>query len=292
MRRSAASSAAASTSRTCSLSALARASAKDSPAVRPAASAAAFKAAICRPPLAAIARTKGRSGSTGLLVGASACAARKRVIGQRGSQTETMRDMIVLHLPFPRTSVAAAFKLQVPARSRDKPETVAHGFRHTDAPARRRGAGFERLRRPDEKQRQAGIARGELQFLAGLQIEPVDHPDDRLWHTRMQSLRHGPEGFFPVRRLDQSDADRIEAEAVETMSAKAAMVALPIGRHDEEEGAARRQAAQPRHDETEGGRKRACRFRYDLMQGAAGEAALRQMGIDGGQAEGQGAVDI
>ena len=108
----------------------------------------------------------------------------------------------------------------------------------------------------------------------------------------MQSLRHSPEGFFPVRRFDQSDADRIEAEAVEPMSAKAAMVALPIGRHDEEEGAARRQVAQHRHDETEGGRKRVCHFRYDLMQGAAAEATLRQMGIDSGQAEGQGAVDI
>ena len=185
--------------------------------------------------------------------GPSACAARKRVIGQRGSQTETMRDMIVLHLPFARTSVAAAFELQMPARAREKPETVARGFRRADAPARGGGAGFERLRRPDEKERQTRIAGGEMQLLAGLEIEPVDHPDDGKRYARMQSLRHGPQSFFAVRRFDQSDARRIEAEAVEAMSGEPAMLALPIGRHDEDEGAARWQARQHGHDETEGG---------------------------------------
>ena len=108
----------------------------------------------------------------------------------------------------------------------------------------------------------------------------------------MQSLRHGPEGVFAVRGFDQDDARRIKAEAVEAMAARAALFALPIGRDDEEEGAARRLARQHRHGETKGGRKGARRVRHDLMQGAAGQAALRQMGIEREQAEGQGAVDI
>src|SRR6202043_3534497 len=68
------------------------------------------------------------------------CAARARKIGQRGSQTETMRDMIVLHYPFTRPSVAAALELQMPARLRDEAETVARSCRGADAPARRRRA--------------------------------------------------------------------------------------------------------------------------------------------------------
>mgnify|MGYP007135463319 CR=1 FL=1 len=170
----------------------------------------------------------------------------------------------------------------MPSRARDEPETVARGFRRADAPARGGGAGFERLRRPDEKERQARIAGGEMQLLAGLQIEPVDHPGDRLRHIRMQSLRHGPQGFFAVCGLDQSDARRIETYAVQAVSAQAAMWALPIGRHDEDEGAAPRQPRQHGRDKTEGGREHVCRFGHDLMQGAASQAALRQVAIESG----------
>ncbi len=66
------------------------------------------------------------------------------------------------------------------------------------------------------------------------------------------------------------------------MSAQPAMFALPIGRQNEDEGATRRQARQHGHGETEGSRVRACRFRDDLMQGAAGQAAVRQMGVESG----------
>ena len=92
------------------------------------------------PPEPATASTNGASGSTGLSERFLACAARNRKIGQRGSQTETMRDMIVLHHPFPGASVAAALEREPPARARDQAEAVARGGRRADPPARRRGA--------------------------------------------------------------------------------------------------------------------------------------------------------
>src|SRR5262249_55521903 len=155
--------------RTCKLSALARASVTGSPATIPASSAVSFMAAMRRPPVAGIARTNGRSGSIGLPARLIACVLRKRLIGQRGNQTETMRDMIVLHYPFTRPSVTAAFKLQLPTRTCVNAETVARGSRRADPPARRCGARFQRLRRPQQQQRQTGIGGGEMQFLAGLQ---------------------------------------------------------------------------------------------------------------------------
>ena len=65
-----------------------------------------------------------------------------------------MRDMIVLHYPFARPSVASPLELQMPSGTRVKPEAVARGFRRADAPARGRGAGFQRWRRPQQQQPQ------------------------------------------------------------------------------------------------------------------------------------------
>jgi hypothetical protein len=180
----------------------------------------------------------------------------------------------------------------MPSCARDQPETVARGFRRADAPARCGSACFERLRRPDEKKWQACIARGEMQLLAGFQIEPVDHRGDRLRHARMQSFRHGPQRFFAMRRFDQSDARGIETEAIQAVSAQAAMLALPIGRQNEDEGAAPRQPRQNCRDETESSREDALGCGDDLVQGAAGQAALRQVGIESGQIERECAVDI
>src|SRR5262245_38942997 len=96
------------------------------------------------PPAASTVRTNGCCGSElRRLPGLRACAASKRWIGQRGSQTETMRDMVVLHYPFPRSSVADALKPQLPAPACDQAETVAGGVGGSDAPARRRRARFE-----------------------------------------------------------------------------------------------------------------------------------------------------
>ena len=150
-----------------------------SPSRNPAASAASFKAAMRRPPAPATARTNGRSGSTGLSARFFACAARKRRIGQRGSQTETMRDMIVLHYPFARPSVAAAFKLQMPSRARDTGRSGRARLppcRRASALPRRSTSRFGAGR--SRQERQAPIAGGEMQPLAGLQIELVDHAGD------------------------------------------------------------------------------------------------------------------
>ena len=187
----------------------------------------------------------------------------------------------------------------MPARPGKKPEAVACGLGHADAPARRGGAGFERWRRPDEKQRPAAVIGGELKLLAGPQVEPVDRRGDGLRHARMQSLRHGPQRVFAMRGCDQRDAGRIEAEAVETVSgnmpAKTAMLARAIGGQDEDDGfwrQVRQKVRQNGDHEAEGTGDGAFRIRHDLVQGAAREAATRQMGIQSRQAEGQGAVDI
>ncbi len=73
-----------------------------------------------------------------------------------------------------------------------------------------------------------------MQFLAGLQIELVDHACDGLRRCRTQRLGNRPQCFFAVRRLDQDQARRIEAESVEAVPGKTAMLAPPIGRHDED----------------------------------------------------------
>src|SRR6202042_1236776 len=181
-----------------------RASDKDSPTARPACSAASFKAAMRGPPEPLVARTNGRSGSTHCLsAGSIACAARKRRIGQRGSQTETMRDMIVLHYPFARPSVAATFEMQMPSRMCEQPEAVARGFGGADAPARCRGACFQRRCGAQQQKRQAAIMGRQLQFLTGLEIELVDHANDGRRRARMQSFRKRPERLFAMRRFGE-----------------------------------------------------------------------------------------
>jgi len=57
-----------------------------------------------------------------------------------------------------------------------------------------------------------------MQFLAGLQIELVDHPGDGVRRARAQRFHQGPQVFFPMGRLHQDRAAWIKAEAVEAMS--------------------------------------------------------------------------
>ena len=168
------------------------------------------------------------------------------------------------------TSVATAFKLHMPPWARVKAEAVARGFRRADAPTRCRSTCFQRLRRPQQQERQAAIAGGELQLLAGLEIEPVDHSGDRLRCCRMQRFRYGPQRFFAVRRLDQDQAAGIETETVQSMSGKPALSAQPISRHDDDDRAAPRQPAKNRHDKAEGGGEGVCRRGDDFMQRPAG----------------------
>jgi hypothetical protein len=74
-----------------------------------------------------------------------------------------------------------------------------------------------------------------MQPLAQFQIELVDHADDGGRRSRAQRLLDRPQGFSAVRRLDQDQARRIEAEVLEAMAMKPAVWAKPEGRHDEDE---------------------------------------------------------
>src|SRR5580692_127723 len=159
----------------------------------------------------------------GFSVACFVCAASVRRIGQRGSQTETMRDMIVLHYPLTRPSVATAFEMQTPARAYDEPEAITRRFRGADAPAGGRRARFQRRCRPQQKERQAGIAGGKLQSLAGSQIELVDRTDHGGGRARMQRFLDRPKRFLAVRSLDQDQAVRVEAERVQPMTMKMTM---------------------------------------------------------------------
>ena len=73
-----------------------------------------------------------------------------------------------------------------------------------------------------------------MQLLAQFQIESVDHPGDGTRRRRTQRFGDRPQRVVAVRRLDQNQARRIEAEAVEAVSGKPAVLALPVSRHDEE----------------------------------------------------------
>ncbi len=178
----------------------------------------------------------------------------------------------------------------MPSGTRVKAETVARGCRRADAPARCRRACVQRLRRPQQQERQAGIAGGEMQFLAGLQIESVDHAGDGGRRRRTQRLGHRPQRFFAVRGLDHNHAGRIETESTKPMAAKLAISAPSVSRDDDDDRMQPRQAGEKRCDETEG--RRLCGFGrgYDFMQGTGGQAAFRQIGIECVEAEGQSAA--
>src|SRR6476646_7687940 len=136
------------------------------------------------PPAASTMRTNGRSGSTGVGVEVGVdvsvalrdWAARKRRIGQRGSQTEMMRGMIELHYPLAWSSVAAALELELPAPAHDEAEAVARGSLGGDAPARHRDGGH--AGRPQQQQEAAGFSGRDMQPWAGSEIELSDHARD------------------------------------------------------------------------------------------------------------------
>jgi len=175
----------------------------------------------------------------------------------------------------------------MPACAREQAETVARGLRRADAPARRRRARFQKQRRPQQEERQARIRGGKLQPLAQFQIELVDHTGDGGRRARPQRLFQGPERFFPVRRFDHEQAGRIETERAQTVPVKPAILTKPVARHDEDERPSPRYAGEQRGHEAEGG-GRVAGVGHDLVQGAAGEAALRQMAVNGGKPEGKG----
>ena len=182
----------------------------------------------------------------------------------------------------------------MPSRARDEAEAVARGFRRADAPTRCRRARFQILRRPEQKQRQAGIGGGELQPLARSQIELIDDAGDGGRRARMQRLLDRPQSVFAARGLDQNDARRVETERAQSVAMKAAVGAERISGQDEDERMRRSppfrvrrgETGHDRRDKAESGRH-SVRRGHDLVQRAAGEAASRQAGIKGGKTKRQ-----
>jgi hypothetical protein len=102
----------------------------------------------------------------------------------------------------------------------------------------------------------------------------------------MQRLLQSPQGIFAMHSLDQDQAGRIETENVEAMTVKPAKFAYLIAGHDEDERLGAGQADKDRRHEAEGG-SRGALFGYNLMQAAAGQATLREVGIKGSKTEGE-----
>jgi hypothetical protein len=126
-----------------------------------------------------------------------------------------------------------------------------------------------------------------MQLLAGLQIELVDRSRDGLRRSRTQGLRHGPERFLAVRRLDDNQPAWIETEAIEPVSMQTAMFALPVIRCDKDNRMGLRQTGKAGHQEAESSRQFGLRPGNDLVQRGSGEATLRQAGIERGKSEGE-----
>jgi hypothetical protein len=122
----------------------------------------------------------------------------------------------------------------MPSWADEEAEAVAGGLRGADAPARRRRARFQIVRRPQQKERQAAIDGGEMEPLTEFQIEPVDDADDCRRCARAQRLLDRPQGVVAARGFDQNEAFRIEPERGETVAVKAAMVAKAVSGEDEE----------------------------------------------------------
>ena len=128
-----------------------------------------------------------------------------------------------------------------------------------------------------------------MQFLAGLQIEPIDHADDGLWRLRTQRFHQCPQNVGTMRRLHQDCAARIEAETIEAMSRQSSALPRFVARHHEDDFFAARRfweqaAGQHRDNETERDRERSLRCRDNLMQ-RAGKPTIRQAAIKCGKAE-------
>jgi hypothetical protein len=163
-----------------------------------------------------------------------------------------------------------------------------------------------------------------MQSLAQFQIELVDEAGDGGRRARPHRLLQSPQRFVAMRRLDQDHAARIEPERAKAMTMQPTVVGQPVDRQDEEKflppplwgregwGVGRRgtpvevydsppdphpqplptrgrggNTGKNRGDEAQRGRG-GLWSGHDLMQGAAGEAAFRQVGIKRGNAEGEG----
>jgi hypothetical protein len=101
----------------------------------------------------------------------------------------------------------------------------------------------------------------------------------------MQRFLDGPQRVLALRRLHQDETAWIKTQRIHAMAVQAAVTAKSVSRDDEEERATTRKTGKQRHHQTKGGRKSVL-LGNDLMQSATGKAALGQMPVDGGEAEG------
>src|ERR1700722_16563460 len=101
----------------------------------------------------------------------------------------------------------------------------------------------------------------------------------------MQRLLDGPQRVLAARRFHQDETVRVKPKRAHAVAVQAAVPAKPVSRHDEEKRVKARKTGQQRHHKTKGGRQSVWSG-DDLMQRATGKAALRQIAIDGGEAEG------
>jgi len=172
-----------------------------------------------------------------------------------------------------------------------KAETIARGLCGSDPPTRRRRARSHLRGRAEENEREARISRREMQPSACLEIELLtDRARDGGGHARAQCFLERPKSLHLVFCLDQDQASRGKAELVEPMSMRMAVSRKPSRRDDEKHRLLRGNAPEERRGKTEGRRQIAFTFGEDLMQSPAGEAALRQMRIECGKAEREGAI--
>jgi len=128
-----------------------------------------------------------------------------------------------------------------------------------------------------------------MQSSAGLEIEiSPDRASDGSGHGRTQSLLHGPQSLHFVLGLDQDQAGRIEAEIVEAMAMRVAVISKAAWRDDEQHWRIPRHAAEKRRDESESRGHVAFALGDDLVQRPCRKASPRQMHIEHGKTEAEG----
>ncbi len=129
-----------------------------------------------------------------------------------------------------------------------------------------------------------------MQPSACLEIELLaDRARDGCGNGRAQRFLERPKGLHLILGLDQDQAGGVETKLVEPVTVRMAMSREPSRREDEEHRPLRRHAPEKRRGKTKGRRQIAFAFGDDLMQRSAREPASRQMRIERGKAEGEGA---
>lgn len=120
-----------------------------------------------------------------------------------------------------------------------------------------------------QEKREARASRREMQSTARLEIEALaEHARDCGRHGRAQRLFERPKRLRFILCLDQDQARRGEAERVEPMAMRPAIVVKAARRQDEQERRMTRQAAEEHGEEGESRRQVACALGKDLVKGA------------------------